>query len=316
MSDLLTTYTGALHQLAAASTLVQTEVAQDAASALTMAGFWLDPVYWRCPDGEWVDMFYEDEDYFFVAQNITRRLFPDLYADMTIRMWAGESESHIDRALCSQLAPRIPGEIVSLESLWNGVDNEWYGIDWREDTEGVKAQSLMQMFGIETPEDSTLTCRAAEILADGYKESCPEIRFLLEWLFSFSSNSLVDYSYAEAWEVFTDPLGWDESEFAFAWVMQNEADNIMALAHQGYDLLTTSTEALADFCNDLFTAINLAIGEMLHERRGHRNPTFQRPGVSSGSPEAAPDAGNQLLHLRDRHASHDTAGDNRENRIA
>lgn len=299
--------------------MVQTILVSDAASVLAMAGQWLDPVYGICPEGDW-ESYWEKtgEDHFWLAQNICRHLFPDIYADMNRMVWDNTPETKMGQVICAAINERVPFEVWDFEGLWFGIQNEWYGID-QENIEDSRGAEYLSAMGVKSRYEATIFDKGhiGYHLSAGYAESCPEVSKFVEWLLGISGHDLIDYSYYEAAEMFTDYPTWEHDDLSRCWVLQHDADEHMDQAMRGCDLLEQSDEAFVDFCESIFLAANLALGAVYNDHDTCFGKTsFRRPGtLNRNSGETAND-GNQILHLRDCDDSQHRAGQNRENRIA
>ena len=87
---------------------------------------------------------------------------------------------------------------------------------------------------------------AGRIIADDLQKHCDkryqQVSWLMQWLFSCSGNSSIDFDYEAMCEFQT--LSWDQEEVAFAITIIEEAEGIMADALEGLAFLNSQPDLL------------------------------------------------------------------------
>lgn len=253
MNDLQQTYT-----------FLNQAMQSDSLLCLAQAVCWLDPL-WRGYDED----FYHDPDGILsMALIVTRQSFPDLYVDAVDKIRQGASYEMLDSLICEGIsATGIP--LDNLEYLPYGIPLPAYGVmldDPEFYVDHPDALSVLACFGIEPlPERLNIdvpTCAyiAAEMiatdLAERSEEEYQQVAWLLRWLFSMSSNSIIDWHYEIMVEV--EPLSWEVDDLEFAHVMIEEADEIMGKVIAGLSWLTsepTVMQSLQDNIQRIYKAI-------------------------------------------------------------
>lgn len=207
---------------------------------------WLDPL-WRGHEHD--DFYYHDpRDLISEALIITRKCFPDLYVDAIDKLRQGADYETIDTLICEGVsATGIP--IDALEHLPFGIPLPAYGVEL-EDPEFYANYPdvipILELFGISplpNPHNivpAQCVYQAAGMIADDLllqeDERYQKLAWSISWLFSCSGNSLVDWSFEMMCEV--EPLMWTAKDIEFAYVMIQEADDIMSKALDGLVWLT------------------------------------------------------------------------------
>lgn len=206
------------------------------------------------------DVFEEEIDYdtdpLTIALQITRSVFPDLYADAIERLRAGASYAELDRLLCGGISAKGIA-VDDLETIGWGIPLVALGIDL-EDPEFYAVHSdllpLLAPFGIDIPAGETYRIEVPEgiytvgsAIARSLHEQADlvlqQVGWLFGWLFSCTGNSLVDYNDEMLGEI--PPLSWSPDDIAFAVEMIEEADGILRDAMAGLETLKTNTDLKA-----------------------------------------------------------------------
>jgi hypothetical protein len=211
----------------------------------------LDP-FWN----QFEDEIEYESDPLYIALNVTRSAFPDIYADAVERLRCGASFAELDTLLCKAITAKgIP--LDSLEAISYGIPLISFGVDLEDpDFYAVHSAALPALipFGIDIPKSETYSIDLPECLyaagravaASLQEQDDPALKqvgWLYAWMFGCSGNSLVDLTIDELYEL--QPLSWSADDIAFAVEMIEEADSIMTDAMAGLKHLITSPDLLA-----------------------------------------------------------------------
>lgn len=227
-----------------------TSMSADPLLCLAQTVAWLDP-FWN----EFVEDDFEDGDSLRLALHVLRDSFPALYAQVIERWHTGESWREIDCLICSAFEKMgIPLE--DIEFIGYGIPLPVYGAELGS-PEFYEAHPdlvpVAALFGIDpgdadhqvnVPQQAWSAGRylAADIehhADDRYRQ----LSWLLQWLFSCSGNSCIDYDYEMMNEV--APLSWEQDNIDFAVALIEEANEIMGYAMSGLDFLTHTPEVFS-----------------------------------------------------------------------
>lgn len=222
-------------------TFLSDALAADPVTALAHCAAWLDPV----------GLMTEADDYDFIGEDdpvemalwVTRRAFPDVYADAIRALRAGAGHIEIDNLICAGLSEHgLPAD--NIEYLGWGIPLPAYGVTL-EDADfypaNPEAARVLAAFGV-SPEpnpyriDIPQFCYTAGHLlgADLIEHPDPDwqnVGWALGHLWSCTGNSVVDWDWETLAEI--EPLGWSPDEVEFAVEIVREADEITAKAHAG-----------------------------------------------------------------------------------
>jgi len=236
----------------------------DSLLCLAQAVCWLDPL-WRGYDEE----FYDDPDGILsAALVVTRQSFPDLYVDAIDKLRQGATYVTIDQLICEGISNTgIP--LDHLEQLPYGIPLPAYGVmlDDPEFYDDYKDMlPVLALFGIEPLPNRynidipSCAYTAAQMIASDLEERPEEeyqqVAWLLKFLFGMTNNSICDWSADLMMEV--EPLSWEPDDLAFARIMIEEADEIMAEVLAGLYWLTSQPavmQALQDNIHRIYKAI-------------------------------------------------------------
>lgn len=217
-----------------------------------------DP-FWNAFDAEDIDY---DTDPLYIALQVTRGAFPDIYAEAVERVRAGASYADLDRLLCKAITAKgIP--LDDLDSIGWGIPLNAVGVDL-EDPEfyAVHADLLPILapfgipsvsFAIAIPEGETYSIdipdcvysagRAiAASLTDHPDLVLRQVGWTFAWLFSCSGNSLCDLTNESLSEL--QPLSWSAGDVAFAIELIEEADGILRDVQAGIETLKASPDLM------------------------------------------------------------------------
>lgn len=210
---------------------------------------WLDPLWTT----EAEDLYEETND-IGTALSITRRSFPDIYAEAIDQFWVGLSEQELEHFLCEQI--RLKGiPLEHIEFMPYGIPLIPHGVELAEpDTYEALPELLpiLSCFGIhvepnrhhiEVPE---YAYAAGNLIANSLlhqaDKSWQQIGWTIAWLFSCSGNTLIDYDYESIAEL--PPLSWEPDDLAFAIEMIQEADEVLCDVHAGLECLESNPALL------------------------------------------------------------------------
>lgn len=241
MNDLLQTYT-----------LLATGLRADPQFCLASAVVWLDPM-WQDADEDW-DVPHDEDGTLAIALRVTRMAFPDVYVQAVEAIRQGASYAELDRLICNAVTERgIPLE--NLECVGFGVPMPAYGVELNDSdfyTTHPEVIPILACFGISVepnPYHMTIPdcayiagCYIASDLEHHADKRYQQLSWLMQWLWSSSGNSSVDFSLDEIYEF--QPLSWEADELAFAKAIIGEAEHIMSDVLAGMALLTHHPEIL------------------------------------------------------------------------
>jgi hypothetical protein len=198
------------------------------------------------------------------ALHITRDCFPDLYVEAVGSLREGQSEKQVEGTIRTGISEAgIPMEIAEFEGAYAfGIPLPAYGAEL-ENAEFYAMHSnvmpIMQCFGVLPETDGyhidipsevyTAGRHIAHDLAEHPDERYRQISWLMQWLFSCSGNSIVDFSYEMMCEI--EPLSWQKDDVAFAIAMIAEANEIMADVFAGLEVLTNQPDLLEALQNNI-----------------------------------------------------------------
>lgn len=290
MNDLLQTYT-----------LLAGGLRDDPLLCLANAVTWLDPL-WQEADDEW-DMPQDDrrecpwceDGTLAIALRVTRTAFPDVYMQAVDHLRQGASYADLDRLICGAISERgIP--LDDLQWIGFGIPLPAYGVVL-DDPDFYTAHPdtipVLECFGVspqQNPYHITVPqCIyiAGGMIADSLEaqddERYKQVAWLMQWLFSCSGNSTIDYDYETMCEF--QPLSWDKDDFAFAIDIIEEADGILGDALAGLTFLTGQPELMEALQHNV-----RRIYKAIDQQKGKKNEPRIRlawPHLASGPERAA-----------------------------
>lgn len=241
MNDLVQTYT-----------LMAAGLREDPLLCLANAVTWLDPL-WQEADDVW-DLPEDEEGTLAVALRVTRTAFPDVYVQAVDLLRQRASYADLDRLICGAISERgIP--LDDLEWIGFGVPLPAYGVVLEDPdfyTSHPDAIPVLACFGI-SPEANPYHITVPECVSTAGRliaanlekhgdERYRQISWLMQWLFSCSGNSSVDWDYESMADI--PPLSWDRDDLAFAIAIIEEADGILRDALAGLAFLNAHPDVL------------------------------------------------------------------------
>ncbi|MDK3160532.1 hypothetical protein QPK87_28830 [Kamptonema cortianum] len=272
------------------------------AQQLLIAGMSADPVLCLANTVAWLDPFWEvfadaddygeDGDTLSLALRVVRDSFPDIYVQVIEQLRSGSSWDEIERLVCSEIE-KLGIPLDNLEFMPYGIPMPAYGVTL-EDPEFYQSHEdvvpVVQVFGIdptahpyqvEVPECAhTAGQHIAASLEDHPDEGYRNLSWLMQWLFSCSGNSTIDFDYEAMCEF--QPLSWERENIDFAAAIIHEADEIIGHALGGLKFLQTHHGVLTAL-RDNVQRIYKAISKLSKEKR-HDNPRIRCvwPSIGSG----------------------------------
>lgn len=241
MNDLLQTYT-----------LLGVGLRDDPLLCLANAVTWLDPL-WQEADDEW-DMPQDEDGSLAIALRVTRTAFPDIYMQAVDHLRQGASYADLDHLICGAISERgIP--LDDLQWIGFGIPLPAYGVVLDDPdfyTAHPDTLPVLECFGV-SPEANPYHITVPECIYTAGRliaasleaqddERYKQVAWLMQWLFSCSGNSTIDYDYETMCEF--QPLSWDKDDFAFAIDIIEEADGILGNALAGLAFLTSQPDLL------------------------------------------------------------------------
>ncbi len=196
-----------------------------------------------------------ETDPLYIALQVTRSAFPDIYAEAVERLRAGALYRELDRLLCKAISAKgIP--LDDLETIGWGIPLNAVGVDLEDpDFYAVHADLLpiLAPFGIDIPESESYSVDIPDcvypagraIAASLHEQNDPALRqvgWLFGWLFSCTGNSLAD----ETNEMLAQypPLSWSPDDIAFAIELIEEAEAIMRDVYAGLKWINQNSGVL------------------------------------------------------------------------
>lgn len=205
------------------------------------------------------------------------RWMPEAYAECMAYLSTATSEEALDEFICNQINSYFGDEIAyEIDVITYGLDFPMLGIDvWVSEfwqNEGMdRVHTILGHFGLfanpdfdaddegpsVAPEDGAL--RQAGDVAHYLSKDIEDraglefdyLRCLLDWLFSNSGNTILDFDMNGFYESGIPTPGWDEFEFASTvWF---EAVDLHHKAVKGMELIEDSTEWLTALLGNIQT---------------------------------------------------------------
>ncbi len=244
----------AVAELHAAPLLLSVLMQDSPTLALLQAVAWFDPESLRSPTpAGYIDFDYDAEDEQTVALYICRSCFPDVYAGANALLMSGASEARLAQFICEGISTHLVTPVESLDELRTGPPLQCFGVDPAlladvSDEDGLlyRSQSIFALFGLEVEDHAmdgawSVARLVADILHQSLKDRTAtpyqDLDTLLTWMFSFSGNSLVDWSQEEMWESGAEYPDWTPDEIEFVNDMTQEALDLMQAVERGLTLL-------------------------------------------------------------------------------
>jgi hypothetical protein len=232
--------------------LINEAIMADPRLLLANAVAWLDP-FWNSHLEE-----DEGEDTLGTALGITRRVYPQIYAQSVERLRAGETVAAVDQFICTAITEHgIP--LDDSEYMAFGIPMTGLGVVLEAPDLYVHRPELipiLKLFGLhpDRAEPNRYSLDLPEGLYKVGEKVCEslmgqpglhwkQVGYTLAWLFGCSGNSLVDYDDESLSEF--QPLDWETEEIALAVDMFEEARGILDDAETGIVWLTAQPERMA-----------------------------------------------------------------------
>lgn len=259
---------------------------------LAQAVCWLDP-FWS--DDEPDD--YDDDGMLRVALQLCRTCLPGIYAQAVNALHQGAGYDDLDRLICAEIsAIGIP--LDSIEGIGYGIPMSAYGATLHDAdfyTYHPDVVPILNMFGIQPEEDAyqvdvperayTAGHLLYNSLVEHPDEQYRQVGYLIGWIYGCSGNTSVDVDF-ESLAGF-QPLSWEPDEFAFAVEIIREADELMAAAQAGLELIradATLRQTLQDNIDRLYRFFARQTGK---EKSKHDHPRLHWPALDASSPGTA-----------------------------
>jgi len=263
MNELLQTYA-----------LLANGLRADSQLCLASAVVWLDPMWQDAEDD--VHIPHNEDGVLGIALSVIRSAFPDIYVQAVEAIRRGASYADLDHLICRGITEQgIP--LDHLEWIGYGVPMPAYGVDFHDGdfyTTHPEVLPILACFGISPePNPYNMTIPDCAYTAGRYIASDLEyhadkryqqLSWLMQWLWSSSGNSSVDFSLDEIYEF--QPLSWEADELVFAKAIIEEAEQIMSDVLAGMALLTHHPEILTALQHNV-----QRIYKALEKQKGERN---------------------------------------------
>lgn len=220
---------------------------------LANAVTWLDP-FWQDDYADELDDEVNDDGALALAFRVIRSAFPDIYVQAVDAIRRGASYNELDTLICGAINER--GILLdSLEWIGFGVPISGHGVSLEDPEFYQQHPDVMPVlacfgispepnpFNIDVPECAYTAGRLiAADLEQHEEERYRQVSWLLQWLFSCSGNSSIDFDYETMSEM--EPLSWEQDELAFAIDIIEEADGILNDALKGLAFVNAHPEVL------------------------------------------------------------------------
>ncbi len=237
---------------------------------------WLDPFWDEFTDE---DDYYEGEGSLSLALWVVRDSFPEIYVQVMECLRSGGSWQDIERLVCSEIE-KLGIPLESLEWMGYGIPLPAYGVSL-EAPEFYQSHPdvipVLEVFGIdpaahpyriEVPECAHIAGHViAEDLEGHADENYHNLSWLMQWLFSCSGNSTIDFDDECMAEM--SPLSWEKDNLEFAIAIVQEADEVMGYALNGLKFLQTNPTVIAAL-RDNVRRIYQAMSKIPKEKRNDR----------------------------------------------
>lgn len=241
MNEILQTYT-----------FLADQITGDPLLNLASAVAWLDPVWFEDDDP---DDFDDEHDIIGTALRVMRRAFPDIYINAVERIRGGATYNEIDNLICGAMSAKgIP--LDNLEFISYGIPMDGFGVElesgefYAEHPDLVPILALFDVhpepdsYNVEVSENAYRVGRAIALSLDEHGDPrYQDLSYLMQYVWSLSGNTLVDWSYDMLCEI--PPLSWSAEDVAFAVEIIEEADAIMASAQRGIQFLQSQPDVMA-----------------------------------------------------------------------
>ena len=219
---------------------------------LASAVVWLDPIWFEDDDP---DDFDDEQDIIGMALRVMRKAFPDIYIDAMESIRAGATYHEIDSLICGAVSAKgIP--LDNLEFVGYGIPMDACGVEL-ECTEFYDEHlglvPILALFGVypepnrynvDVSETAYQAGRAIAISLEEHPDSrYQDLGYLMQFLWSLSGNTLVDFSYEMLCEM--PPLSWDGDDVDLAIEIIEEANEIIESAEQGIKFLQSQPAVMA-----------------------------------------------------------------------
>ena len=236
---------------------------------------------------------FNDDGSLAVALDVTRDVFPDIYALAVDALHHGAEYDDLDSLICTEISARgIPLDCI--ETIGYGIPLPAYGTLLHDPdfyAEHPDVVPVVRLFGIEPECDGPIDIpdhlydaaqRIMHDLIEHPDERYQQIGWLVGWLGGTTNNSSVDLSYEALWDF--EPLTWEPDNVEFALAIIQEADEIMAVTQAGLALLQSNPciqQALQDNIQRLYRSFTRQ-SKSKKERKNHDHPRLHWPALDSG----------------------------------
>lgn len=261
----------ALAEVVGATMLLSETMLHDTAMMLAVAGEWLDPLYNENLFGDetWDDPI-EDECEFWQIRRILREHFPEVYAEFNYQYHYAPISTE---ALSMWFLDRLNKEVAWHGELWDidqmpWIPHYWLGAGMHSEGffESSRAAFIARMLAVEDG-NWAYSC-ADNAAAQLCRNAPPKAEALMQWLFSSSGNTVLDFDDEEAGENGVEPPRWEEYD-QFKEVYQ-EADEMFGQVLEYITELESDTAIFTEFCSNLLIAYAAGIQEDFHASNNYR----------------------------------------------
>lgn len=264
--------------------------------ALARAACVFDPMW--C-EGRTLD---ECENTIDGALIVARQIFPEMYIEAILMIHAGATYAQLEWFFCRAFTEKgIPTD--DLEYIGHGfipifssgltlVDSELEEY-YPDEYAVLRAFAEPDEDEIEFVEHHGLAAHLlVTSLADHPSEDWQNVSWMLQWMFSLSGNTIVDYDTEAVYES-VQPMDWTQENYEFAVEMMKEANEILDMAKRGVRFLRSNPDAYKLFCKNTRRALKAA-------KKGKKRAVLPlRWAVVCSSNLDAADSDTGVLPLRD-----------------
>ena len=279
-----------LYEIREFSQILSAATLADPFLALCSVTAWLDPL--SAPFESFIDEAYygdggDDWSTIGVAWEVARSCFPEVYAETTPALRTATDERRLADQLCTGINSHlVGGELCDLDQIHFGVPFFGRGVDILEpeffaDPEHARLLEAYKLLDLDVdadesyghPDGYTESAQAADVLAFSLRQTGDEtyekVAWLLDWLFSQTGNSVADHTDEDIYEMGLQPLMWEPGDLEFNRLMHEEADEIIADAFQGLEVLLNDESLQAELRAN-FTTVSRRL------RKVKQNDRYQR----------------------------------------
>ena len=245
---------------------------------LLNAAVWLDP-YGLFGEPE-------DDDPMRMALHICRECFPVVYAETVQLQWLGGSAFQLERCVLNGINRLLVYPLDQLEDMQFGPPLDFSGLmfpttdtpsdEWPDE----RLPGVFSLFGLtggkdQMDQDADLAMLTAHILIKSLEPRTEpayvDLANLLQWMFSLSGNTAIDYTLEAFWDNGYDLAQWTPDDIAFMNEINREAHELLDCSIRALDRLNTDSALLKTLKRNIRT-VNKAVLKHIDQKGRKDNP--------------------------------------------